>query len=357
MRANMDAFGKTNPLMVEDFRPFEEAFGSDPHGKAKRKDQGQDGRFRFFSREQIRSKGDNLDIAWLRDTSNDPEDEMTEPEELAAAIARHLRGALEQIDGFSVELVTDAKTKLAREELSCIPGLVERYKQAILDAAFRGDLTAEWRANHGLAEPSIATVGALVAVPIRNGLSVRGSDVPPGIRSLRLSALRSGDVNLDDVRFLPIASSKAEKFMLCDGDVLVSRGNGTKTFVGIAALVQKLKEPTIFPDTAFRIRLASDRARPEWLTSMWNAPQVRSQIESAARTTAGIWKISQGDLARIKLSLPTPEEQEEIARRVKIAFSRIEHIAMETARATHLIDRLNQAALTKAFRGELALTD
>jgi len=104
MRANMDVFGKTKPLMVEDFKSFEKAFGSDPHGKAKREDQGDEGRFRFFSRTQIEARVDNLDIAWLKDTSNDPEDEMTEPEELAAAIAGHLRVALEEIDRFSGEI-------------------------------------------------------------------------------------------------------------------------------------------------------------------------------------------------------------------------------------------------------------
>jgi type I restriction enzyme M protein len=104
MRANMDAFGKTKPLTVADFKPFEKAFGSDPLGKAKRKDEGKEGRFRFYSREEITARSDNFDIAWLRDTSNDPEDEMTEPDELAAAIARHLKNALEEIEAFSEEL-------------------------------------------------------------------------------------------------------------------------------------------------------------------------------------------------------------------------------------------------------------
>lgn len=104
MRANMDAFGKTKPLTVADFKPFENAFGSDPLGGAKRKDEGPDGRFRFFTRQKITARADNLDIAWLKDTSNDPEDEMTQPEELSAAIAGHLRAALEEIDALSEEL-------------------------------------------------------------------------------------------------------------------------------------------------------------------------------------------------------------------------------------------------------------
>lgn len=104
MRANMNVFGKTKPLTVADFEPFEKAFGKDPIGKAKRKDEGEQGRFRFYSREQIAARNENLDIAWLRDTSNDPEDEMTEPEELLFAITGHLKNALEEIDAFGEEL-------------------------------------------------------------------------------------------------------------------------------------------------------------------------------------------------------------------------------------------------------------
>ncbi len=104
MRANMDAFGKTKPLTVADFKPFEKAFGSDPLGRAKRRDEGEEGRFRCFMRDEIAARNDNLDISWLRDTSNDPEDEMTEPDELVAAITRHLKNALDEIEGFTEEL-------------------------------------------------------------------------------------------------------------------------------------------------------------------------------------------------------------------------------------------------------------
>jgi type I restriction enzyme M protein len=109
MRANMDAFGKTKPLTIADFKPFEKSFGNDPHGSAKRKDEGAEGRFRFFSREQIAARQQSLDIAWLKDTSNDPEDEMTEPKELATAIVNHLRRALEEVDVLMEELIPETE--------------------------------------------------------------------------------------------------------------------------------------------------------------------------------------------------------------------------------------------------------
>ena len=116
MRANMPAFGKTRPLTAEDFADFEKAYGNDPNGGAKRKDQDETGRWRCFIREQIKGRNDNLDIAWLRDTEAEAEEQLTEPEDIAAAIIGHLKAALEDIEELSEELEsTDEKPSVIVE--------------------------------------------------------------------------------------------------------------------------------------------------------------------------------------------------------------------------------------------------
>jgi type I restriction enzyme M protein len=94
LRANMPAFGKTSPIKAEHLAEFEAAYGTDPNGQSARTDQGEESRFRRFTREEVTARGENLDIVWLRDTSGDPEDALTEPDELIAAIQRHLQNAL-----------------------------------------------------------------------------------------------------------------------------------------------------------------------------------------------------------------------------------------------------------------------
>ncbi len=64
MRTNAPSFGKRTPFTRAHFADFEKAFGADPLGKSKRKDQGETGRFRKFTREEIAKRGDNLDITW-----------------------------------------------------------------------------------------------------------------------------------------------------------------------------------------------------------------------------------------------------------------------------------------------------
>jgi type I restriction enzyme M protein len=113
MRANAPAFGKTRPLTVEDFADFEKVYGDDPNGGAKRKDHGQEGRWRCFTREQIKARNDNLDIAWLRDIEAEAEEQLTEPEDIAAAIIGHLKAALEDIETLSEELEPGSMDKPA----------------------------------------------------------------------------------------------------------------------------------------------------------------------------------------------------------------------------------------------------
>ncbi len=110
LRANMPSFGKRTPLTRAHFAEFESAYGGDSLGRASRVDQGESGRFRCFSREQLQARGDVLDISWLRDESAARHDELPEPEEIAAEILAKLRDALEEMESLSDAL---APTRVA----------------------------------------------------------------------------------------------------------------------------------------------------------------------------------------------------------------------------------------------------
>lgn len=104
LRANMPSFGKRTPLTREHFKPFERAYGSDPLGKSKRKDEGETGRFRSFSREAIKDLGENLDIAWLKDESNGSQEALPTPDAAVAAILEKLQVAVEEIESLQNDL-------------------------------------------------------------------------------------------------------------------------------------------------------------------------------------------------------------------------------------------------------------
>ncbi len=104
LRANAPGFGKRTPFTREYLEPFVKAYGKDPLGKSKRIDEGEAGRFRKFTREQIAERNDNLDIAWLKDEGHQDADDLPEPEVIAAEIRAELQTALEEIDALTAIL-------------------------------------------------------------------------------------------------------------------------------------------------------------------------------------------------------------------------------------------------------------
>lgn len=115
MRSNAPAYGKTNPLKPSDFEDFVRAFGSDPRGRAKRRDEGETGRFRCFAREDIAARGDSLDVTWLRDIDGDLEDGLKTPQDIAAAIELHLSSALEEVRALVEELEVETAASAVEE--------------------------------------------------------------------------------------------------------------------------------------------------------------------------------------------------------------------------------------------------
>jgi len=98
MRSNMPAFGKRTPLLRDHFAEFEAAYGPVSDGSINRIDQGEDGRFRYFTRETIEQRKFNLAFSWLRDERRGSNEATSDPDEIAAQIRLLLDGALDELD-------------------------------------------------------------------------------------------------------------------------------------------------------------------------------------------------------------------------------------------------------------------
>lgn len=118
LRANMAQFGKRTQLTREHFKEFEVAFGKDPLGSprslSQRKDTGEYGRFRRFTREWIAERGDNLDIAWIKDESDRGNDELPEPAVLAREAIVELESAFEALRGILAEMGEDFEEEVGQ---------------------------------------------------------------------------------------------------------------------------------------------------------------------------------------------------------------------------------------------------
>ncbi|MEJ2816405.1 N-6 DNA methylase [Caulobacter sp. CCG-8] len=106
LRSNMPTFGKSAPLRdaaLAEFLAFygERSDGSDRKGLAAN---ATGARFREFGREDLASRDDDLDIVWLKDAGTSPEDDLTDPAAIAAAMSSHLRLAITTLDEIAATL-------------------------------------------------------------------------------------------------------------------------------------------------------------------------------------------------------------------------------------------------------------
>jgi type I restriction enzyme S subunit len=283
--------------------------------------------------------------------------------------------------------------------LSAARRALETYRRALLKAAVTGELTADWReankpaetghdllariraeretsapprergrsgvalASYKTRQPVLpdgwvwSTLNELKIADQRNGISIAGSASPPGTKALRLDALTEKGINLEAIRYIPLPENRIQNYKINAGDFLISRANGSSDLVGRAVYVAEASDTVVFPDTMIRYPLGSDRAIGTWLELAWASPPARQQIGQLAKTTAGILKISQEDIALVALPVPPLAELEEILRRVSDSLSAAsDALAALDAEAAD-VARLRQSILKAAFEGRLVPQD
>jgi type I restriction enzyme S subunit len=201
------------------------------------------------------------------------------------------------------------------------------------------------------------SVEQLLIQQMVNGISIKGSDDPPGVPALRLSAMSDRGFDYTDHRYIPIDEKMAESLAVREGDFFVSRGNGSLHLVGRGTLAQNPVERIVFPDTMIRLRSSNLPDLRSFLSVAWSSRLLRTQIEKAARTTAGIYKISQRDIGNFAVSLPPLEEQKEIVLEVERRMSVLQEVETEVEANLKRTSRLRQSILKRAFEGKLVPQD
>ena len=221
-----------------------------------------------------------------------------------------------------------------------------KYKEPVVpDASALRELPEGW---------VWATVDALLIEPLSNGRSVKTAS--GGFPVLRLTALRQGQIDQSEFKNGAWAAQEAERFLIQEGDFLVSRGNGSIKLVGIGGLVGPVQTPVAYPDTLIRFRLHPEIAIT-FFAGLWNSSMIREQLESMARTTAGIYKVNQQDLSLCVIPLPPLAEQcrmvAEVDRRLSIIQQAEATVEANLTRA----ERLRQSILKQAFSGKIVPQD
>ena len=249
------------------------------------------------------------------------------------------------------EIVAEIEKQFSRLDeavanLKRVKANLKRYKVAVLKAAVEGRLVptdGNWKT---------LALGD-IALSIRNGYSSK-PDAESGTPILRISAVRPMALDVADVRYLSGALKEYESFLISPGDVLFTRYNGNRDYVGVCACVPPGIEPTVYPDKLIRVRVPVSTLLPEFLVIAASAGSARAFLKSKIRTTAGQSGISGGDLKALPLTLPCVAEQHRIVDEVELHLSLVRGVETQIDANLKRADVMRRSVLARVFRNDSA---
>jgi type I restriction enzyme, S subunit len=304
-----------------------------------------------------------------------------------------------------------ARSRRAKDALDAIPPLLEKLRQSILAAAFRGDLTADWRAKNPDVEPAeellkririerrkkweeaeFAKLRAKGKAPAddrwkakyKEPEPVDASELPElpegwcwatwelatweltvghvgsttdhyrelGVPFIRSQNVRPMRFSREGLRWISGEFDRTlDKSRLYGGEVLIVR-------VGA-----NLGDCCAYPVDAGIANCANvvvGRPTPQiigdYLAATTNTPLARVHIDALTSGSAqGVLNV--GSAAQLPVPLAPRREQEQILRRLAQLMSQADTIAAKAGQTAGMTSTLHAATLRAAFRGELVEQD
>ncbi|HKT27317.1 restriction endonuclease subunit S [Dyella sp.] len=202
---------------------------------------------------------------------------------------------------------------------------------------------------------SWATVDQLTPEDLANGRSVPSAE--SGAKVLRLTAVKNGSIDLHEYKLGAWSDKEAQPFAVADGDLLIVRGNGSLSLVGRLGLVRGVSEQIAYPDTLIRLRVIESVVLPGWIGRNWDTSLSRDHLEGRARTSAGIYKISQPDIISVTVPVPPIAEQIEVLSLLERFDEQLTAIDKVLERELRQAEAQRKNILKAAFSGKLVPQD
>ena len=240
--------------------------------------------------------------------------------------------------------------------LDRVPLILKRARQSILNQAITGELTKDWRKGHNINTPWEETTINSIVLSYKNGLSKRSGKEGKETVVLRLADLCNHKIIRDNIREIKITENEAQQYKLDYNDMLVIRVNGSEDIVG-RFILYDINEDWIYCDHLIRLKYDTTKIDPYYLYFYAQTNIVREYIKANMVSSAGQNTINQGTIDNIPLMLPKLEEQEEIVRRVKKIFEKLDKVEERYKKAKSYTDKVTQSILHKAFTGNLLPQD
>lgn len=247
-----------------------------------------------------------------------------------------------------------AKLDEAKQKAQDALDSFETRKAAILHKAFTGELTAQWRKEHGVGMESWENVSVSeICHSLKYGTAKKSSSEGTVV-VIRMGNLQDGEISWDDLAYSN-DEEDIEKYKLVPGDVLFNRTN-SPALVGKTSIYRG-EYPAIY--AGYLIKLDYDRSRiiGDYLNYSLNTVSAKEYCNSVKTDGVNQSNINAKKIGAYRFDMPKINEQSEIVRLLDDLLAKEQQAKEAAERVLEQIDLIKKAILARAFRGELGTND
>ncbi|WNK03346.1 restriction endonuclease subunit S [Escherichia coli] len=246
-----------------------------------------------------------------------------------------------------------AQVDSTKARLEQIPQILKRFRQAVLAAAMRGELSETWRTHNSF------NISLHKYYELTKGKKLKAKNIAEPCEEN--TWLRC---NIGHIFNVKSGDGLTAKEMNSSGDIPVYGGNGITGYhdkynteestivigrVGYyCGSVHLTPEKSWITDNALLVDFNRDLITEKFAYWLLKATNLRVDTSSSAQPV-----ISGAKIYSIEIVVPPVEEQREIVRRVEQLFAYADTIEKQVNNALARVNNLTQSILAKAFRGEL----
>ena len=242
----------------------------------------------------------------------------------------------------------------------------EKRKSAVLEKAFRGDLTEnsitkdieiqlevmEIYFKIFKSRYKLSNLEKIINEKPRNGYSPKAVEYETNTKTLKLGATTRGYFNPNEFKYIDEEIEKDSYLWLKKGDFLIQRANSLD-YVGISAIYDMEDDLFIYPDLIMKFRVNEQIYHSKLLWYWINSRYGRWYFINNATGTAGnMPKINQKTVLNLPVPIIPLKEQNELVK-ILDKLLKEESKIEEITQLEEQIDLIKKSILAKAFRGKL----
>ena len=183
------------------------------------------------------------------------------------------------------------------------------------------------------------------------GTSEKANLDSSGIPVLRMGNIQNGQLDFDNLKYLPAELPELENLILEDGDLIFNRTNSAE-LVGKTAVYKKHHPRATFASYLIRIKF-QEIFLSDYVCIYINSLYGRKYISSVVSQQVGQANVNGKKLANMPLPLPPLSEQRRIVAEVERQLSMVQELEQTVSINLKRAARMRQAILQRALEGKL----